>query len=79
MPSVLIHLFNEDPVLGEMDDLPSTTDLIITVKNPRRRDGKDLPYLEPSVSTVMWPLARVNFIEIMPSGDEEDIISFVRE
>jgi len=79
MPTVLIHIQNEDPVLGEMDNLPSPQDLLVTVKNPRRRDGKDINYLEANVSTVMWPVARVNFIEIMPSGDEEEIISFVRE
>ncbi len=79
MPTVLVHIQNEDPVLGEMDSLPDPQDLLITLKNPRRRDGKDLHYLEANVSTVMWPVARLNFIEVMPSGDEEDIISFVRE
>jgi len=79
MPSVLIHLLNEDPVLGEMDTLPGLADTLIVVKNPRRRDGKDLHYLEVNVSSVYWPVARVNFIEVMPSGEEEEIISFVRE
>lgn len=79
MPIVLIHINNEDPVLGEMDSLPGATDLLMVVKNPRRRDGKDLHYLEANVSTVIWPVSRVNFIEVIPTGEEEDIISFVRE
>ena len=79
MPSVLVHLQNEDPVLGEMDALPGVADMMIVVKNPRRRDGKDLHYLEPNVSTVIWPVSRVNFIEVIPVGEEEEIISFVRE
>jgi hypothetical protein len=79
MPSVLVHLQNEDPVLGEMDSLPGLSDTMIVVKNPRRRDGKDLHYLEINVSTVIWPMAKVNFIEVIPSGEEEQIISFVRE
>jgi hypothetical protein len=79
MPLVLIHLLNEDPVLGEVDALPAPTDNLITVKNPRRRDGKDLHYLEPNVTTVQWPISRVNFIEVYQSGEEEEIISFVRE
>jgi hypothetical protein len=29
--------------------------------------------------TVIWPLSRVNFIEVMPSGEEEEIITHVRE
>lgn len=79
MPSVLVHINNEDPVLGEMDALPGCADTMVTVKNPRRRDGKDLHYLEPNVSTVMWPLSRINFIEVIPTGEEEQIISFVRD
>jgi hypothetical protein len=79
MPLVLVHINNEDPVLGEMDNLPGATDLLICIKNPRRRDGKDLHYLEANVNTVMWPVSRINFIEIIPSGEEEDIITFVRE
>lgn len=79
MPNVLIHLQNEDPVLCEIEALPSPTDTLVLAKNPRRRDGKDLHYLEANVTVVMWPVSRINFIELMPSGDEDDIISFVRE
>lgn len=79
MPSVLIHISNEDPVLGEIDALPAPTDVLLTVKNPRRKDGKDLHYVEANVSTVIWPITRINFIEVIPTGEEEEIISFVRE
>lgn len=79
MPTVLVHLLNDDPVQGEMESIPSAVDNLFIVKNPRRRDGKDLPYLEPNVSTVIFTLQRVNYIEVMPSGDEEEIITFIRE
>lgn len=79
MYTVLLHITNEDPVLGEVEVLPSPSDMLVIVKNPRRRDGKDLPYLEANVSTVMWPVTRINYIELMPSLEEEEIISFVRE
>jgi hypothetical protein len=70
---------NEDPVLGEVDDIPGITDTIIYVKNPRKRDGKDLQQLDPNVMTVIWPISRINFIEVLPSGEEEEIITHVRE
>jgi hypothetical protein len=79
MPTVVIHIQNEDAVLGEVDSLPTGSELTITIKSPRKRDGKDLPYVDPSVSTVIWPMARINFIEVMPIGSEEEIISHVRE
>lgn len=77
--TVLIHLNNDDPVVGEIKELPSPTDMNITVQNPRKRDGKDLPYLQGEVTTVVWPWERISFMEILPSGGEEKIIGFVRE
>lgn len=79
MPTILIHIQNEDPVLGEVDTLPEPGDTLILLKNPRRRDGKDLHYLEATVTEVMWPVVRMNFIEIMPSEQDDDIITSVRE
>ena len=79
MPTLLLHIQNEEPILGEVEALPSPSDVTVIVKNPRRRDGKDVHYLDASVTTVMWPMSRINFIEVMPSGDEEEIISFIRE
>jgi len=79
MPSVIIHLQNEDPILGEIDSLPTPTDTLIILKSPRMRDGKDLRNLEANVTTAIWPISRVSFIEILPSGEEEEIITFVRE
>lgn len=79
MPTILIHIMNEDPILGEVHELPTPTDQIIMVKNPRRRDGKDLHYLQANVTEVIWPMARIAFIEIIPGEEEEEIIGFVRE
>ena len=79
MISAIIHINHEDSVYGELEDIPSPADQLIIVKHPRRKDGKDIHYLDPNVTTVVWPLHRVNFIEIAPSGEEEEIVSFVRE
>ncbi len=77
--TVLLHLTGEDAVVGEIDQLPSPSDASITVNNPRRRDGKDLPYVQSNVVTVIFPLHRINFIEVMPTAEEEKLIGFVRE
>jgi len=79
MPSIMIHLMNEDPILGEVDELPQKSDSFILVKNPRRKDGKDLTYLDPSVTNVIWPISRVSFIEILTTEKDEEVITFVRE
>jgi hypothetical protein len=77
--SVILHVAGEVAVLGEVDELPKPTDNIIIVSNPRQRDGKDLHYVSNNVVRVIWPIAKVNFIEIMENAEEEKIIGFVRE
>ncbi|MBW6471848.1 MAG: hypothetical protein K0B14_01885 [Anaerolineaceae bacterium] len=79
MYTVIVHINNEDPVLGEVEDLPQPADQIIMLKNPRKKDGKDVHYLEPNVNLVIWPFHRITFIEIIQDVEEDEIISFVRE
>lgn len=77
--TVIIHITNDDPICGEVETLPTGSDTVVTVNNPRRRDGKDVHYLSNDVITVIWPISQIAFIEIMPSEGEEQIIGFVRE
>ena len=78
--TIIVHITNEEAVLGEIENLPDSSDQIIVVDNPRRRDGKDLHYLEDEATTIIIPWHRINFIEIMPSETEmEEVITFVRE
>jgi len=77
--TIIVHLPNEDPICGEVDQLPAASDSILTLHNPRRRDGKDVHYLSNDILTVIWPLSQIAFIEVLPSEGEEHIIGFVRE
>ena len=78
--SVIIHIANEEPIAGEIEDMPEPGDTVLIVNNPRRRDGKDLQYLtESDITSVIWPWVNINFIEVLPSEEEEEIIGFVRE
>ena len=77
--SIILHIAGEPSVVGEIEELPKSTDTIITVSNPRLRDGKDVHYIEPNVTKVIWPLIKVALIEILESEDEESLIGFVRE
>ncbi|OQX63048.1 MAG: hypothetical protein B5M51_05490 [Anaerolinea sp. 4484_236] len=77
--SIVLHIKNTEPILGEIDELPQASDNIIKISNPRQRDGKDLVLLQHNVVTVFWPIETINFIEILPGEEEEEILSFVRE
>ena len=76
---VLIHIHNSEPIRAEMEELPSTSDTMIKVLNPRQRDGKDLHYIDVNVMVVYWPINQISFLEILSSEDEEQVIGFVRE
>jgi hypothetical protein len=77
--SVILHISGETSIAGEIEDIPKPTDNIIVVSNPRQKDGKDLHYIDHNVVRVIWPLAKVSFIEILEGTEEEKIIGFVRE
>jgi hypothetical protein len=77
--TVILHISGEPSVVGEVDELPKPADTIITVSNPRLRDGKDVHYLEHNVVKVIWPLEKLTLIEVLESEEEENLIGFVRE
>jgi hypothetical protein len=77
--TIIIHPTGEEPIIGEVEELPKTTDITVTLNSPRRLDGKELHYLAENVLTVIWPIQRLNFIEVLPTKAEEEIIGFVRE
>lgn len=77
--TIVLHIQNTDPVVGEVEELPESDSTLVIVRNPRRMDGKDLHYLAENVITVMWPIERLNFIEVLSGLEEDQIIGFVRE
>lgn len=69
--SVIIHLSNEDPVLADMEEMPSPTATTITFTNPRTRDGKNIKWVTAGATMFIFPLWRVNFIELVTSEEEK--------
>jgi hypothetical protein len=77
--SVILHITGEPSILGEVEELPKSSDTLVIVSNPRLRDGKDIHYLEHNVVKVIWPVNKITLIEVLESEDEEHLIGFVRE
>lgn len=77
--TLIVHLTNTDPVVGEADELPTPSDQLVILTNPRYRDGKDIPYLSNEAVQVIYPVHRISFIEVVMSEKDEEIIGFVRE
>lgn len=77
--TLLVHIVNEDPVVLDVDDLPNPSDQYLIGMNPRYRDGKDVSYILSEVTTVLFPWHRITFVELLPTGEEEEILTIARE
>lgn len=77
--TVILHISGEPSIVGEVEELPKSSDTLIVVSNPRLRDGKDIHYLEHNVVKVIWPVDKLTVIEVLESEEEENLIGFVRE
>lgn len=80
---VVLHLHNEDPFMGDMDELPDPTHSYVKITNPRKRDGKSIPTLTNGATAFLYPWTRITFLEILDdieaSAPTETLMSFFRE
>jgi hypothetical protein len=77
--SLLIHVTGEDAFVLDVEELPLPQDQILIGNNPRYRDGKEVRNVLPEVNTLILPWWRINFIEILPSKEEEEVYGFYRD
>ena len=76
----IIHIIEEDPMLAEVEDLPKPTDQFMEFTNPRRRDGKPIPYVTMGAKTFLFPWHRLSFVEVMSAESErEAVVEFFRD
>ncbi|MGD2165075.1 MAG: hypothetical protein PVH50_06065 [Anaerolineae bacterium] len=76
---VLVHVLNEEAVIGEVERLPEPTDQVLILRNVRYRDGRDVSYVLPETDTIIYPWQRIHCVEILPGESEEEVVSFIRE
>ncbi|HLA44817.1 MAG TPA: hypothetical protein VJZ27_15340 [Aggregatilineales bacterium] len=79
MITLYVHIEGLETTLMEVDELPNVTDTLLVGRNPRRRDGKDVSFIMQEVNTLILPINRVVFIEVMTDEQEEEIETFIRE
>ncbi len=77
--TLIVHISNADPIVGEVDELPKPIDNLVVIHEPRQRDGKEVPYIDRESMIAIFPIHRISFIEVVTPREEEEIIGFVRE
>jgi len=77
--TVLLHIRNEDSVLGELEEMPDPASQFLEIRSPRLRDGREVSYLLPETNTVLYPWSIIHCIEVMPTEEDEQIVTFIRD
>jgi len=76
---IQVHIAGDDPVVLDVDELPNQTDTCVIGTNPQRRDQKEVAYIMREVNQVIFPMWRINFIQVLPSDQGEGFETFVKE
>ncbi|MEQ8673400.1 MAG: hypothetical protein RLP44_03045 [Aggregatilineales bacterium] len=71
MITLLLHVANSEPIKVDVDEMPKPTDTNIVGKNPRERSDKELTIFDDGVTTVIFPWWRINYIQVLPSDEDE--------
>lgn len=80
MYTIILHVANSAPVKVEVEELPDPTSTSILCRNPRERNDKEFEWVDEGVTTVIFPWWRINYIQVLPSDDEEqEFPMFFRE
>jgi len=78
--TVIVHVMNAEPFVGEIDELPASTANFVICTNPRGRNGKPVKYIEPEATRVLFPWHRISFVETLPSEEDHvEVESFFRD
>jgi hypothetical protein len=63
--TAIVHIYGEDAFAADLEQLPDPSHAFITMRNLRKKDGKQLNYLMDATATVLYSWSRITFIEIL--------------
>ncbi len=69
--TILVHVASQEPVKLDVEELPDPHSTCITGRNPRDRSDKEVSWIDEGVSTVIFPWWRINYIQVLPSQEDE--------
>ncbi len=69
MIRAVIHPLSDQPLLVEIEEMPTAGDVSLVCFNVRSMDGKRPKYIDRKDSTFLSPLNSIRFVEIYPTGE----------
>lgn len=69
--NAVIHLSNEQPLLADLFDVPSASDVALVCTNLRTMNGKRPVFVDQIDSVFVFPFVHIRFVEIPPGARGE--------
>jgi hypothetical protein len=66
--NVVIHITNEQPLLADLYEMPTPTDVSLVCTNLRMLDGKKPIFIDHADSVFVFPYLNIRFVEILASA-----------
>jgi hypothetical protein len=63
--NVVIHIANEQPLVADLYDMPTASDVSLVCTNVRMLDGKKPIFIDHQNSVFSFPYGTIRFIEIL--------------
>lgn len=67
--NAVIHMFNEQPLLADLFEMPAAADVGLVCTNLRTLNGKRPVFVDHIESIFLMPLSQVRFLEIPPGAE----------
>lgn len=66
---VIVHILGDDAIEGEIDELPPVNAIFLTVKNPVKRGGREVAWLDHSTAHLLISFAQLSSVEVLAGRD----------
>jgi hypothetical protein len=66
--NAVLHLHNEQPLLADLFEMPTASDVSLRLTNLRSLDGKRPIFVDDLKSVFVFPYHRISFLEIPPQA-----------
>ena len=67
--NAVVHILNEQPLVVDLFEAPTPTDVGLLCTNVRTLAGKRPVFIDRIDSTFYFPYDQIRFVEIVPTGD----------
>jgi hypothetical protein len=71
----ILHLTNDQPLVVDLLEEPTPSDIAIVCTNPRTVDGKKPVFIDFTSSTFVFPMSAIRFVEVLRLGAEGEVLT----